>query len=138
MRRTSLPPLRVAIFISSLVVGSGGCFNPDEPPEDAGGDRAGEDGSGGEESDDQEAGDETEAFECIDFEQPCVDNETCCEYDPEFPVGSSQCVAVSAGSGATCASVCLTNDDCATDCCAALQGVSDYGACVDTSFCEGS
>lgn len=102
----------------------GGCFNPEElPPSE---NEASADASSGE-----------DAEQCIEFEEPCETNLDCCGYDPEFPIGSSQCVSLTASAPAECASVCLSNDDCSTDCCAALQGVSDYGACVETSVCEG-
>lgn len=111
-----------ALFLSALVCGA--CFSPEELPA-----REDEADAGEDESADTDA--------CIEFEEPCESNVDCCGYDPEFPVGSSQCVAVSASGPAECAAVCLSNDDCSTDCCAALEGVSDYGACVETAFCEG-
>lgn len=125
---------RISLLLAALALVTA-CFNPEDPgplDEPAG-------SSGGETDDEpgQDAGsDDGAVAACLDLEQPCSQGLDCCGYDPEFPAGSTQCVQVD--EVAACTVICFGPDDCDSGCCAALEGIEAYGACVEASFCAGS
>lgn len=147
-----IPRLSTLVAALSLALAPAAClFDPDdhpgpldEPTGTDGGetddDEAQDPGTDGGEDDDAEPADEGEEAStgdavCIELDEPCTQGADCCDYDPEFPPGSSQCVAVD--QQAACTTICLSAEDCDTGCCAALQGITAYGACVAASLCAG-
>jgi len=133
---------RILTLVASLSLVPA-CFNPEDPgpfDEPAGSSGEAGDESVGEADDEDEPAEGEDAPEepsaCFELEAPCERGLDCCNYDPDFPPGSTQCVQVD--EAPACTTICLDPDDCASGCCAALQGVEDYGACVDASICAGS
>ncbi|MCA9705342.1 MAG: hypothetical protein KDK70_05815 [Myxococcales bacterium] len=87
--------------------------------------------SGGE-SDGEDQG---EGPVCTELEDACEVNGDCPCFDGSSDAGTGLCV----GNGETgqCTTICQGHGDCASGCCAALEGDVEYGACAPTFVCEG-
>ncbi|MCA9648619.1 MAG: hypothetical protein H6712_26980 [Myxococcales bacterium] len=120
---------RLLAMLTSLALMPACLFDPDIAGDDLA-DSSGDDGE-----DQSGEGNPGEPNACLEVEQPCSVGPDCCNYDPDFPPGSTQCVQVD--QVAACTTICLEPDDCASGCCAALEGIQEYGACVDASVCNG-
>ncbi len=69
---------------------------------------------------------------CVTFGQTCSTNGMCCGFTGTDQPGDAHCV--DNGGNVTCAAVCNTDAQCASNCCIPLTGVS-YGACFNDSPC---
>ena len=65
--------------------------------------------------------------QCSETGSGCAVNGDCCGFDN----GEASCIDT--GSGFVCAALCEFNEDCASGCCAALEGGG--GACAPQDFC---